>query len=135
MDKVWDWKVEAKIRSIVIHTDSDISFRKTNKILVSASQVMLVIKNPPANARDIRDTGSIPGSGSSPGEGQGNSLQYPCLENSMDSGSWQATVHGVTKSQTRLSTHVHTHTHTGEWIVTEFETLNKNETQKDQGFM
>ena len=76
---MWDWKVEAKIRSIVIHTDSDISFRKTNKILVSASQVMLVIKNPPANARDIRDTGSSPGSGSSPGEGQGNSLQYPCL--------------------------------------------------------
>ena len=110
MNRVWDWKVEAKILSIVIHTDSNISLRKTNKILVSASQVMLVIKNPLANAGDIRDTGSIPGSGSFPGERQGNPLQYPCLENSMDSGAWQATVDGVTKSQTRLSTCIHTHT-------------------------
>ena len=110
MNRVWDWKVEAKILSILIHTDSDISLRKTNKILVSASQVTLVIKNPPANSGDVRDTGSIPGSGSSPGEKQGNPLQYTCLENSMDSGAWQATVHGVTKSQTQLSTRVHPHT-------------------------
>ena len=110
MNRVWDWKVEAKILSIVIHTDSNISLRKTNKILVSASQVMLVIKNPLANAGDIRDTGSIPGSGSFPGERQGNPLQYPCLENSMDSGAWQATVDGVTKSQTRLKRlSMHTH--------------------------
>ena len=49
------------------------------------------------------DPGSIPGSGRSLGEGNGNPLQYPCLENSMDEGAWQATVHGVTKSQTQLS--------------------------------
>ena len=49
------------------------------------------------------DRGSIPGSGSSPGEGNGNPLQYSCLENSMDEGAWQATVHGVAKSRTRLS--------------------------------
>ena len=49
------------------------------------------------------DPGSIPGSGRSPGEGNGNSLQYSCLENPMDGGAWWATVHGVTKSQTRLS--------------------------------
>ena len=49
------------------------------------------------------DLGSIPGLGRSPGEGNGNALQYSCLENSMDRGTWQATVHGVTKSQTQLS--------------------------------
>ena len=49
------------------------------------------------------DQGSIPGSGRSPGGGNGNPLQYSCLENPMDRGAWWATVHGVTKSQTRLS--------------------------------
>ena len=63
----------------------------------------LVIKNPPANAGDIRDVGSIPGWGGSPGGRHGNPLQYPCLENPMDRGAWWATVHGVTKSRTRLS--------------------------------
>jgi len=63
---------------------------------------VLVIKNPPANARDSGDLGSIPGLGSSPGEGNGYPLQYSCLENPMDRGAWWATVHGVTKSQTRL---------------------------------
>ena len=65
-----------------------------------ASQVALVVKNPPANAGDIGDTGSIPGSGRSPGEGNGNPLQYSCLENHMDRGAWQVTVHGVTESDT-----------------------------------
>ena len=67
-----------------------------------ASQVALVVKNPPANAGDIRDAGSIPGSGRSPGGGHGNPLQYSCLGNSMNRASWQATVHRVTESQTRL---------------------------------
>jgi len=62
--------------------------------------VALVVKNLPANAGDARDAGSIPGSGRSPGEGNGNPLQYSCLGNPMDRGAWQATVHGVTKSQT-----------------------------------
>ena len=61
-----------------------------------------VVKNPPANAGD---TGSIPGSGRSPGVGNSNPLQDSCLENSMDRGVWRATVHEVTKSRTRLSTH------------------------------
>ena len=68
--------------------------------------------------------GSIPGLGRSAGVGNGNPPQYSCLGNSMDRGAWRATVHGVTKSQTRLSmhacthayvhtrTHTHTHTHT-----------------------
>ena len=69
-------------------------------------------KNSPANAGDVRDVGSLPGSGRSPGKGHGSSLQYSCLENPMDRGAWQATVHGVAKSQTqlkRLSTHASTH--------------------------
>ena len=56
-----------------------------------------------ASACNAGDPGSIPGSGRSLAEGNGNPLQYPCLENSMDGGAWQATVHGVTKSRTRLS--------------------------------
>ena len=65
-----------------------------------------VVKNPPANAGDIGDKDSIPGSGRSPGEGTDNLLQYSCLENPMDRGTWWPTVHGVTKSQTQLCTHM-----------------------------
>ena len=57
-----------------------------------------MVKNPPAKAGDVRDTGLIPGSGRSPGGGHGNSLQYSCLENPMDRGVWQATVYRVTES-------------------------------------
>ena len=56
-----------------------------------------------ASAHNEGDPGSIPGSGRSPGEGNGIPLQYSCLENPMDEGAWWATVHGVPKSQTRLS--------------------------------
>ena len=59
------------------------------------------VKNPPANAGDITDSGSIPGSGRSPGEEHSNPLQFSCLENPMDRGAWWAVVHGVTKSQTQ----------------------------------
>ena len=59
-----------------------------------------MVKNPFANAGDIRDISSIPGLERSPGEGHGNPLQYSCLENPMDRGAWQATLNGVTKSQT-----------------------------------
>ena len=54
------------------------------------------------SAYNVGDQGSIPGSGRSPGEGNGNPLQYSCLENPMHGGAWLATVHGVTKSQTQL---------------------------------
>ena len=67
--------------------------------------VVLVVKNLPANAGDLRDSGSIPGSKRSPGEGHGNPLQYSCLKNPMDKGAWQVTVHWVTKGWTRLSMH------------------------------
>ena len=67
-----------------------------------ASQVVLVVKNLPANAGDIRDEGSPPGLGRSPGRGHGNALQYSCLGNPMDRGAWKAIVHRVSKSQTQL---------------------------------
>ena len=65
-----------------------------------ASQVVLVVKNLLASVGDVRDMSLIPGSVRSPGEGNGNPLQYSCLENLMDKGAWWATVHRVTKSQT-----------------------------------
>ena len=65
-----------------------------------ASQVALVVKNPSANAGDVRDANSIPGSGRYPGEAHGNPLQDSCLENPVGRGDWQAIVHRVTKSQT-----------------------------------
>ena len=62
-----------------------------------------MVNNPPANAGDAGEMGLIPGLGRSPGEENGNPLQYSCLGNPMDRGAWWATVRGVTKSQTRLS--------------------------------
>ena len=79
-----------------------------------ASQVTLVVKNPPAKAGDIREVSSIPGSGRFPREGHGNPLQYSCLKNPMDRGVWRASVHWVTKSRMqlkRLSRHTHTMCH------------------------
>ena len=64
------------------------------------SQVALVEKNLPANSRDVRDTGLIPGSRRSPGRGNGNPLQYSYLENPMDRGAWWATVHRVATEAT-----------------------------------
>jgi len=82
-----------------------INKQKINKILkesLRASQVALVVKNPLANAGDLRDVASMPGLGRSPGEGNGNSLQYSWLKNPMDRGTWWATVYKVAKSWTRL---------------------------------
>ena len=62
-----------------------------------------MVKNPPANAGDVRDMGLIPGSGTSPGIGNGNPLQCSCLENPKDRGAWRTTVCGVIKSQIQLS--------------------------------
>ena len=71
-----------------------------------------------ASASNVRDMGSIPGSGRSPGEGNGNPLQYSCLENPMDGEAWWDTVHGVAKSRTRLSDFTH--------LLTEKDLLVKN---------
>ena len=77
-------------------------------VLRQASQAALLVKNPPANAGDIRDVGLIPGLGRFPGGGHGNPLQYSCLGNPMNREAWWATVHKVIQSQIRLkrlSTH------------------------------
>ena len=77
-----------------------------HNVLQSAFEDFLggtLVKNLPASAGDVRDTGSIPGLGRSPGEGHDNPLQYSCLENSMDRRSWGAIVYGIKKSWTRLS--------------------------------
>ena len=66
-----------------------------------------VVKNPPANVGDVGDSGSIPGSGRSPGGGNGTPLQYTCLENPMDRGAWRTAVHRVTKSRTPLNEYAH----------------------------
>ena len=74
-------------------------------------KVALVVKNPPASAGDIRDAGSIPGSGRSPGGEHGNPLQYSCLENPKDRGAWRALVHGVSKISTQLKWFSTQHNH------------------------
>ena len=71
-----------------------------------------MVKNLPTTTGDIRDASSIPGLGRSPGGGNGNPLQYSYLENPVDRGAWQATVHGVAKSRTRLSDLARSHAYT-----------------------
>ena len=96
---------EQKCVSLVksaLRSQGKTSHRRTTPCttLYGASQVALVVKNPPANAGDIRDAVSIPGSGRSLGIGSGNPLQYSCLENPMDRGALWAIVYEVKKSQT-----------------------------------
>ena len=102
--------------------------------VLKASQVVLVVKNLPANVGDARDMGLIPAWGRSCEIGNGNQLPYSHLENFMGRGAWRATVHEVAKSQAWLSVHIcarthtetHTHTHTHFFLVVgeEFRTLN-----------
>ena len=104
-----------------LHYGAQPSDKYTSPILTPATQILLplltldtslvtqTVKNLPANAEE---PGSIPGSGRSPGEGNGYPLQYSCLENSMDRGAWWATVPGVAKIGHNGTTNTHTHTHT-----------------------
>ena len=95
---------------ILLHVTLILYFKYEYQFIqIPASQVALMVKNLPANARDMRDSGAIPGSGRAPGGGHGNPLQFSCLENPMDRRASQAIVHGVTKSWTQLkpiSTHI-----------------------------
>ena len=81
-----------------------VTFLRIAKLFLSASQVPLDIKNLPAKAGDIRDLGSIPGLGRSPGGGNSNPLWNNCLENPMDRGAWQAIAHGVARVRHDLVT-------------------------------
>ena len=87
-------------------------FRRAS-CLVWASQVTLVVRNQPTNAGDIRDTGSIHGSRRVPGGGNGNPLQYSCLENPMGREAWRAIVHGITELDT---TEMNGHARTQAWF-------------------
>ena len=112
-------------RDIYIHTHPPRNLHVCRSPSIHGLLVAPVVKNLPANAGDVRvpvqslgfpggsvgkasacnagDLGSIPGSGRSPGEGNGNPLQYSCLENSMDGGAWWATVHGAANSRPWLN--------------------------------
>ena len=79
------------------------SFFGHPSLLLWASQVALVVKNPPAKAGDLREEGSVPGLGRAPGGGHGNPLQYSCLEHPTDRGALQAMAHSIAKRQTQLS--------------------------------
>ena len=79
-------------------------------LLCWALQVAPVVRDPLANAGDIRDVSSVSGSGGSPGEGHGNPLQYSCLENPMNRGAWWATVHGEAKESDMMEVTSCTHT-------------------------
>ena len=89
-----------RVNSLFLEDLSLVFFFSIKKDFVGAYIGSSGVKNPPANAGD---TGSIPGSGRSPGEGNGYPLQYSCLENPTDRGAWRATVQEATKCQTRLS--------------------------------
>ena len=94
---VYTVSVVVMIPHVCAYQTVHLNSRRTS---VRASQVATVLKD---NAGDIRDTGLIPELGRSPGEGNGNPLQYCCLGELMGRGAWWATVHGVTKRRTRLS--------------------------------
>ena len=86
-------------RNTEMNEDSGHCFLRPHRLIDLASGP---VKNLPANAGDVGDVGSIPGSGRSPGGGNGNPLQYSCLKNPSDRGAWQATVPRAAKSQTQL---------------------------------
>jgi len=90
-----------------IHPSQTQNLVTIDKKRYRASLVVQLVKNLPANVGDTGDVGSISGLGRSPGEGNGNPLQYSCLENSMNRGAWWARVHGVMKNLTQLSGHTH----------------------------
>ena len=110
--RVADWPFVSQLTCLVISGVSSGIQPLIDSSYAWTSQVVLVVKNPPANTRDARDMGSIPGSQRSPGVENDNPILYFYLENFMDRGAWWATVHEVEKSWTWLSTNTHTHTHT-----------------------
>ena len=102
---VWTGGKDMEVKSIVMKPQqwrSHGSVFRPRKAVLRGFPGGSVVKNLPANARDTRDVGSIPGSGRSPGWGYGNPFQYFCLENPKDRGAWWAAAHGVAKNWTLL---------------------------------
>ena len=115
---------DPQVKGLVLHRTGFTSHASHTLGVPRAATWALVVKNPPANAGDIRNAELILGLGRSPGGGHGRSLQYSCLENPMDRRAWWATVRGITKSQTRLkrlSTRTCKSTHTADWLAINFE--------------
>ena len=98
--------------NILFRTHALLFISKTDLYFQWGFQVVLVVKNLLANAGNSREVHSIPGMGRSPGEANGNPLQYSCQGNPMVRGVWRATVLGIAKNWTGFSVHVHVHTHT-----------------------
>ena len=96
----WRWGVLRFLSCLFLSLGSFTIRDSFTRMQLGASQVAEVVKNPPASAGGIRDVSWIPGSGRSPGGGNGNPLQYSYLGNPLDRGVWWATVHGVTKRHT-----------------------------------
>ena len=116
--------------SVPMHEEED-NWRQRSMHLLTPPGTMgfpggTVVRNPPANAGDTRDAGSIPGSWWSPGGGSGNLLQYSCLENSRDKGVWRITMgpQRVRHNWAHTHTHTHTHIHTLELWVARFLSQN-----------
>ena len=108
LDKLWSLSLSVfafltcEMRKKYITCFMRVRRLKWHTLQCQSSQMALVVKNPLANARDARDSGSIAGWGISSGGRNGNPLQYSCLENPMGRGAWQATVHRIANSRTRL---------------------------------
>ena len=94
------WTMGVSCYQLLVSRKSSVSSKSSES--PGVSQVVLVVKNPPANAGDVRDVGLTPGSERSPGVENGSPLPYSCLKSFLDRGAWCPTVHGVTESQTQL---------------------------------
>ena len=119
----WDWATVSFCMSTAFPVSKE--FSPTAAILRERLSPLFHGGEPSANAGYLRDAGSIPGLGRSPGEGYGNPRQYFCLENPIDRGAWQATVHGVAKSWTQLK-QFSTHAQRKIIIILKVDTLIKN---------
>ena len=105
---IWNWAVGAGAAGVFYNSSSQSWMILHTLRDIWGSPDGAVVKNPPANAGDARDSGLIPGLGRFPGGGHSNPLQYSCLENLMDWGAWWTTVHRVPESWTWLNTHTRT---------------------------
>ena len=102
----WICNTEMNLQNWLSHRRKMFSFYQKNIFTCLQTRIIcimvLLVKNSPASAGDLRDAGSIPGSGRSPAGRHGNPLQYSCLENPMDRGDWRAIVHGARKTWAQL---------------------------------